>query len=619
MTKTCPNCGNQLNDEEKTCPNCGHTFEDKKQQTEETTTTFTTKEQNENIEWSELKDMSIGHVMTMFNEQQNDKATATSEQDPKQSSDETLKDEAAAQDSSPLNQYINEHRNEKEAAEQSKELENDATEPAPAEEKTVESAQEDTPAPEITEMTEEKQEGQPSEQQTSESVQQRFGERPSISRFTKPEETETTVASVPIGPKAPPQKFSQIPSKSKRPEEIEMDEAPIFFKEADELPNNQDNQRANEPSAPNDKSDDSPKSSHVKNYKKFSIALAAVVVLAGGSWAVYSQLHKEPVTQAISKQEKAAEKADKELNSYFTDKSQTFIKSEMVNVSPKSIKTTIDSLKEEDTRQNLENTYNKVVEKQADIVKVNELFIQPIINGEKLNDSVLKADKKVTIAKRAEKDAFDKLLNQAISEASAQYDQLQKAKTAVAGFYQNNEFTTALTKETYNSAKTEVDKIKNEALRNPLNETLAKADKVLADAEAANAVAEATNQTNQQAEEQGQADQTQANATIQQDANGFSAPNADGVYTDPVYPVNPADVADMSNSAWIWAPGVQEKVIATCIQRGYITADTYSLQPARIVDGEGYYNLYGADNQYLVTINAKTGWFKGNASRNAGR
>lgn len=59
----------------------------------------------------------------------------------------------------------------------------------------------------------------------------------------------------------------------------------------------------------------------------------------------------------------------------------------------------------------------------------------------------------------------------------------------------------------------------------------------------------------------------------------------------------------------------------------------YSLEPAKIVNGEGYYNLYATNNQskllegtteknvhmYLVTINAKTGWFKGNASRNAGQ
>ena len=82
-----------------------------------------------------------------------------------------------------------------------------------------------------------------------------------------------------------------------------------------------------------------------------------------------------------------------------------------------------------------------------------------------------------------------------------------------------------------------------------------------------------------------------------------------------------------------WAPGVKEKVLDTVIARGYVVPGGYSLEPAKIVNGEGYYNLYATNNQskllegtteknvhmYLVTINAKTGWFKGNASRNAGQ
>ena len=78
---------------------------------------------------------------------------------------------------------------------------------------------------------------------------------------------------------------------------------------------------------------------------------------------------------------------------------------------------------------------------------------------------------------------------------------------------------------------------------------------------------------------------------------------------------------------------MKEKVLDTVIARGYVVPGGYSLEPAKIVNGEGYYNLYATNNQskllegtteknvhmYLVTINAKTGWFKGNASRNAGQ
>lgn len=105
------------------------------------------------------------------------------------------------------------------------------------------------------------------------------------------------------------------------------------------------------------------------------------------------------------------------------------------------------------------------------------------------------------------------------------------------------------------------------------------------------------------------------------------------MYTSPLYAPDATDIADSSNPAWTWAPGVKEKVLDTVIARGYVVPGGYSLEPAKIVNGEGYYNLYATNNQskllegtteknvhmYLVTINAKTGWFKGNASRNAGQ
>lgn len=86
MTKQCPNCETELANQEETCPNCGRKMDNKakkaastdtkeannqsKTDTKQATSNFTSNEQIENIEWSELKDMSLGHVMNMFNEQQ---------------------------------------------------------------------------------------------------------------------------------------------------------------------------------------------------------------------------------------------------------------------------------------------------------------------------------------------------------------------------------------------------------------------------------------------------------------------------------------------------------------------------------------------------------------------
>ena len=78
--KKCPKCGNEFDAELTTCPTCGYSLTDTTVDKEEAETTstnidFETQENeehedqlNENIEWSELKDMSLGHVMELFGE-----------------------------------------------------------------------------------------------------------------------------------------------------------------------------------------------------------------------------------------------------------------------------------------------------------------------------------------------------------------------------------------------------------------------------------------------------------------------------------------------------------------------------------------------------------------------
>ena len=646
MTKKCPNCGSEIDNKEEVCPECGYSFKEIHEEASnensehsekvEDTSNFLNKEQNENIEWSELKDMSIGHVMTMFNEQQAEEKIIetedTTEQQPKkeetsiEEKSEPVEKDTISHDekkdellnTAALDQYINAHKNDKPITEAPADIE--ATEETNTETKQ--------PVDVSSEPSESKDKGQDdvksneSEQKSTEDTEKSPIPKEEITKFTKPEieprESQT------IGPKALPNQTTSIPSKSKKPEEIEMDAAPIFFKDAEEVKKSKNQfEKPKETTVQNSESNVS-KSSSNKNYKKMSIILAAVVVLAGGSWFAYDQTQKKAATgeEVTKKQEKLATQTEKELKSYFTDEKLMFLKPEMVSVSPKGIEENLSTLKDETNYKDLESLYKKVTDKQAAITKVNELFAQPIVDGNKLKDVAIKADKKIDLAKREEKDDFDKLLNQAIAQGVSQYDQLQKAKAEVDVIYQNNELTEALTRDTYNAAKAEVDKVKSEPLRKPLNDVLVKADQSLTDAEAAFAaqqVAPDQTPTESNGVTDYQGNNTQTTNGAQPDSNTFSAPNAQGVYTDPVYSVNPTDVSDMSNPAWAWAPGVQEKVIATCIERGYITAGGYSLQPARIINGEGYYNLYGSDNQYLVTINAKTGWFKGNASRNAGR
>ncbi|MGC2993834.1 cell division site-positioning protein MapZ family protein, partial [Enterococcus faecalis] len=66
--------------------------------------------------------------------------------------------------------------------------------------------------------------------------------------------------------------------------------------------------------------------------------------------------------------------------------------------------------------------------------------------------------------------------------------------------------------------------------------------------------------------------------TAKPEANGYTAPNSDGVYTSPLYAPDAAEIADSSNPAWTWAPGVNEKVLDTVIARGYVVPGGYSLE-----------------------------------------
>ncbi|CJG09380.1 Holliday junction-specific endonuclease [Streptococcus pneumoniae] len=80
---------------------------------------------------------------------------------------------------------------------------------------------------------------------------------------------------------------------------------------------------------------------------------------------------------------------------------------------------------------------------------------------------------------------------------------------------------------------------------------------------------------------------------------------------------NQSAIDDSNNSAWNFADGVLEQILATSRSRGYITGDQYILERVNIVNGNGYYNLYKPDGTYLFTLNCKTGYFVGNGAGHA--
>ena len=82
-------------------------------------------------------------------------------------------------------------------------------------------------------------------------------------------------------------------------------------------------------------------------------------------------------------------------------------------------------------------------------------------------------------------------------------------------------------------------------------------------------------------------------------------------------PYSDSAIADSSNSAWTFADGVLDKIVATSQSRGYFSENDYILEKVNIINGNGYYNMFKADGTYLFSINCKTGYFVGNASGNS--
>ncbi|WP_321384098.1 cell division site-positioning protein MapZ family protein [uncultured Enterococcus sp.] len=675
MTKHCPNCGNEIDENEMKCPECGFEFskdkvndkkeaeqEDSTHHTENTSSHFEADDKNENIEWDDLKDLSIGHVMNLFNEQQEQDAIKDDsfEEQAQNSSEETDSSyaESEAGDPSvdteaevPAEEIEEVTENQEEVIDISEEtIEENVTETETETEiQNTGSLQDYIEAHKEQQKRSEMVTADEAEADTSEEVSETADE----SEAAEKEQTEEQTEEQTDGKEEPEEDDEDsesakdkpiagtIPSKSKKPEEIEMDAAPIFFEEKDILPSELGPKKKSqfatfdEAERPKNISSESEKTDKKKN-KKIPIFLATAAVLALGAGGWYYMQNQDTTQKQEAKVDESEESLIDEtqtaLNNYFSDEDHVYIKPEMVAASTQTIEDNLEKLKDQEGYEKLEETLNTIKDKQAAITKVNELYVSPVISGSSYKEAAIASDKEVTLEKETGTDGFSKLINQAIDQAKAQYDQLEKARNAVDVIYKDGQARTLLTQETYEAAVAEVNKVKNEDLKKSLTETLSSAKTALAGETAESSTPEAeqpteeVSGTNQATSNQASANTANegtnapaAEVNTAADPSAFSGPDSNGVYTAPVYTAIPEQVADSSNAAWVWSAGIKEKVIATCMERGYIVDGGYYLEPARIVNGQGYYNLYKTDGTYLVTINAQTGWFKGNASRNAGR
>lgn len=680
MTKKCPKCGNEFDAELTTCPTCGYSLTDTTVDKEEAETTstnidFETQENeqhedqlNENIEWSELKDMSLGHVMELFGESPEEE----SNDDKKEESTEDNLIVSDSEDVSGLETSLQEGASEE--THDSVEESTPATEETPThsteeklatdeavnlEETTEETTTVEAETAEVSETVKSEEEAlteiSGTEVISTTSEEEFFSQPPIEDQDVTPNETlqayiqahraDTEMSENPSEETAETQELENsgeaVLTQAETPtESISDSEEGLTSAASLEAPSEADatEEKVSDSGVippMNETGNAQPAPAPKKPSKKVVFVALAVVLLAGGSaWAYHDQTQKAAAQEAAALTKKTDTLKD-ELAAFYTTKEQVFIKPDMVTVSPEKLSKQVAEIKDSEEYSQLNKQIQTLKEKQQTIQQINQLFEAPIVNGNELKPAILAADQPISVKKLTGNDPFDQLMNQAIDQANQQYNQLQKAKKAVEVIYKDGKTTNQLNRDTYQAAKAEVDKVTSDKLKKELVKQVTTADQALTKVEEEQAAAEQAKQAEEQAKQAAAAKKENAKKeeTAKTEANGYTAPNSDGVYTSPLYAPDAADIADSSNPAWTWAPGVKEKVLDTVIARGYVVPGGYSLEPAKIVNGEGYYNLYATNNQskllegtteknvhmYLVTINAKTGWFKGNASRNAGQ
>ncbi|MEY8444913.1 cell division site-positioning protein MapZ family protein [Enterococcus ratti] len=366
-----------------------------------------------------------------------------------------------------------------------------------------------------------------------------------------------------------------------------------------------------------------------KSKKGLYITLGVALLFGLGGWAYYD--HYQNVQAQIAAQEEAQKrkvtKLSQALAAFYTDDSRQFIYTSMINQDLSKLRISLNEVKKAKEYTELVKIYQDIQTKIKEIQRINELFTAPVILDDHLaKEPKLKEDRKVQSMTTVDT-AFGQLIKQAEEEADKQYKQLQVAKEKLKTIYNNK--ADNVTRKQYDEVKNEVAKVKNEKLAVSLNDSLKKVEEQLTAKEKKEAQQKEEARKAKKAVEEARKKEEavqQADAQILQQTRTPSTVNSGN---QPILSTRESDVSDTGNPAWNWALGVKQRVIDTCIQRGYIIEGGYTLEKARIENGEGYYNLYATSTKsalmngigesalpfYIVTINCKTGWFAGNGSQ----
>ena len=304
-----------------------------------------------------------------------------------------------------------------------------------------------------------------------------------------------------------------------------------------------------------------------KKWLIYGILAALVVLILGTAYYVYRQVNRS--TQEIQTSQSSSsdqniqpilEDFNSQYDAFYTDSNKTALKNSQFD-KLSQLKTLLDKLEGSREHTLAKSKYDSLATQIKAIQDVNAQFEKPaIVDGVLDTNAKVKSDAKFTDIKTGNTE-LDKVLDKAISLGKSQ--QTSASSSSSSQTSSSSQASSNTNSETKPSSSNET-----RSSRSEVNMGL-----------------------------------SSAGVAVQRSASRVA--------------YNQSAIDDSNNSAWDFADGVLEQILATSRSRGYITGNQYILERVNIVNGNGYYNLYKPDGTYLFTLNCKTGYFVGNGSGHA--
>lgn len=312
--------------------------------------------------------------------------------------------------------------------------------------------------------------------------------------------------------------------------------------------------------------------SEKKSKKGFVLTVLALVsvIICVSAYYVYRQVNRS-TKEIETSQSTTANQSDVDdfntlYDTFYTDSNKTALKNSQFD-KLSQLKTLLDKLEGSREHTLAKSKYDSLATQIKAIQDVNAQFEKPaIVDGVLETNVKAKSDAKFTDIKTGNTE-LDKVLDKAIS--------LGKSQQTSTSSSSSSETSSSSTSQTSSNTTSETSPSSSNAASNETRSSRSKVNMGV----------------------------SSAGVAVQRSASRVA--------------YNQSAIDDSNNSAWDFADGVLEQILATSRSRGYITGDQYILERVNIVNGNGYYNLYKPDGTYLFTLNCKTGYFVGNGAGHA--